>query len=65
MFGLKFVFLLLTQISLLTHETFLYVHCLLMDILTKSCLDISSWLSACVAIERTVNVIRGIQFNKQ
>jgi len=36
-----------------------------MDVLTKSYLDVSSWLSACVAVERTVNVIRGIRFHKR
>lgn len=33
MFALKFAFLLLTQMSIMTNKTFLFVNCLLMDII--------------------------------
>ena len=65
MFALKFSFLLLTQMSIITHPTFLYFNCLLMDNLTKVCLAINNWLGACVAIERTISVIQKIKFNRR
>ena len=64
-FALKFWFLVVTQMTLITNSTFLFVNCLLMDVLTKICLSIGNWLGACVAIERTVNILQQTSFNKR
>ncbi|CAF1085109.1 unnamed protein product [Adineta steineri] len=65
MFTLKFWFFLLIQMSIITDAIFLYVNCLLMEVLTKICLSATNWLGACVAIERTVSVIQQIKFNRK
>ena len=62
-FALKFTFLLLTQMSIITNSKFLYFNCLLADVATQICLTTSNWLSACVAIERTICAIQQTKFN--
>ncbi len=51
--------------SIITHPTFLFLNCLLMDNLTKVCLAISNWLGACVAIERTISIIQKTKFSRE
>jgi len=63
-FALKFVFLLITQMSLVTNRTFLKFNCVSMDFLSRSLLATADWLNACVAIERAFMIIQGIHFNK-
>ena len=40
-------------------------NCIFMDFLLRILLNIIEWLSACIAIERTIAVIRGTKFNKK
>jgi hypothetical protein len=65
MFTLKFWFLFFIQTTIITHPKFLHINCLLMDVSTQVCLSTSNWLGACVAVERTMSVLRQIKFNKK
>ncbi|CAF1498867.1 unnamed protein product [Rotaria sordida] len=61
---LKFSFLLLIHIGSITDRTFYYIQCLSIDFLLRSLLCTNDWLSAFVAIERAMNVVKGVKFNK-
>jgi tetrahydromethanopterin S-methyltransferase subunit C len=50
---IKFWLLLTSQMNSFKNHSLIYGHCVCMD-----------WLSACVAIERAVNVSSGVNFNK-
>jgi hypothetical protein len=63
-FTVKFRLLLASQIGSMNNRSFLYIQCVSVDYLLRSLLSISDWLSACVAIERAINVSQGIKFNK-
>jgi hypothetical protein len=60
----KFAFLVASRIGSISNRSFLYLQCALTDFILRSLLSTSDWFSACVAIERAVNVIQGIKFNK-
>ncbi|CAF3723135.1 unnamed protein product [Rotaria sordida] len=62
--ALKFSFLLLIHIGSITNRTFYYIQCLSIDFLLRSLLCTNDWLSAFVAIERAMNVVKGVKFNK-
>ena len=64
-FTLKFLFLLLSQMAILTNRTFLDINCVSMDFLLRSFLAISDWLNASIAIERAIMTVQGISFNKK
>jgi len=53
-----------SRIGSISNRSFLYLQCALTDFILRSLLSTSDWFSACVAIERAVNVIQGIKFNK-
>ena len=61
---IKFWFLLLSQIDSINNRSFSYIQCIFLDFLLQSLLSTSDWLSACVAIERAMNIQRGVNFNK-
>jgi len=61
---LKFVFLLTSHMGSIKKSTFLYLQCAIMDFLLRFLLSTNDWLSACVSIERAINVIQGVKFNK-
>jgi hypothetical protein len=63
-FTLKFVLLVLTQLSIIRSRTVLIGQCVSIDFLLKVFLQIGDWLYACVAVERLSSVIRGVNFNK-
>ncbi len=48
----------LSQMSLITNRSFLYVNCLSVDVSLKILLSLSEWFNACVATERMVSVIK-------
>jgi len=50
---------------LITNETFLIVNCKTIDFLLRFLPITVEWLSACVAIERVLNIILGINFNQR
>ena len=62
--ALKFAFLVASQIGSINDRWFLSVQCISMDFLLRSLLSTSDWLSACVSIERAINVLQGVKFNK-
>ncbi|CAF3313903.1 unnamed protein product [Rotaria sp. Silwood2] len=63
-FTVKFWFLLASHMGSIKNRSFLHVQCVSMDFLLRLLLSIGDWLSACVAIERAVNVSKGINFDK-
>ena len=64
MLAIKVLFLLLAQMAIVTHPSFLLHNCLWMDTLTAIFLNWNAWLNACVAVERTFYVIKGVSFDK-
>ncbi|CAF1457168.1 unnamed protein product [Adineta ricciae] len=65
MFASKYFIYLSTQMSSLSNESFLKIQCHLLDFLLRICLNMDQWLNACVALERSVTVIQGAQFNRK
>ena len=63
--GLKFSILLLSQMLIIKNRLFLTIQCYSLDFLLLFYLNMDKWLNACVAIERTINIIKGINFNKK
>jgi len=64
-FQLKFIVLLLTQMTILQDGLFLKMQCHSLDYLIQVCLCLDQWLNACVAIERFVTTKQGAKFNKE
>ncbi|UJR17350.1 hypothetical protein I4U23_004245 [Adineta vaga] len=62
--GIKTVQLILTQMHILTRHEVVLVSCYSLDALLNILLEVSGWLTACVAIERTVSVIKKVSFDK-
>ena len=63
-FALKVLFLILNQMSLITNLVFLRFNCITFDFLLKFLSNSGNWLSACVAIERTVCIWKKTKFNQ-
>ena len=64
-FGLKFFILLFTQMKSTSNESFLLFQCRSIDFILRICLSMDQWLNACVAIERTMVIIKGPKFSKK
>ncbi|CAF4837752.1 unnamed protein product, partial [Rotaria socialis] len=64
LFALKFLFLLLSQISIVTIYHFLRSNCLFTNMLLTAFFAIEEWLNSCVSIERVLTVKLGIEFDK-
>jgi len=64
LFTIKFWFIVLTQLYSTINSAALRVDCVFIGPALKLCLYLDSWLNACVAIERTVNVSKGVKFDK-
>ena len=62
---LKFSILLLAQMSIIKNRTFLNIQCYSFDYLLQICLNMDRWLNGCIAIERSINIIKGARFNKE
>jgi len=62
--SIKFWFLFGSQIGLIKNRSFIHIQCVTIDYFLRCLLSIGDWLSACVAIERTVNVLKGVHFDK-
>ncbi|UJR29387.1 hypothetical protein I4U23_010599 [Adineta vaga] len=60
----KFWILLASQMNWIQNRWFLRIQCISIDFLLRFVLSTGDWLSACVATERAVNVLKGIYFNK-
>ena len=61
---IKFWFAVLVQTNMSSDRTILRLGCLFIEPILKLCLNMGNWLHACVAIERSINVYKGIYFNK-
>jgi hypothetical protein len=64
-FTVKFWFVILTQINLSINLSVVEGGCKSIEPLLKLFVYFDSWLNACVAIERAINVFKGIHFNKE
>ncbi|CAF0721336.1 unnamed protein product [Adineta steineri] len=65
MFTINFWFILLTQMNSSINLSVRRGGCISIEPLLKLFLYFDTWLNACVAIERAINVYQGIQFNKE
>jgi hypothetical protein len=63
-FTLKFWFLLLTQIYPSVRYSVLRGGCISIEFILKVSLYTDNWLNACVALERSITVYKGVNFNK-
>jgi hypothetical protein len=64
MLALKFIFLLLAQMTYITNTTVLRIQCVSIDFILQTCLTVSDWLNACVSIERASAVAKGVHFSQ-
>ncbi|CAF1163612.1 unnamed protein product [Didymodactylos carnosus] len=60
MFAAKFIYLLKPQ----RNKMAAYWTCVILELFLKILPSTTNWLTACVAIERTVTVIKGVKFDK-
>jgi len=65
MFTIKFWFVVLIQLHSIVRSSILRTDCVFIGPILKLCLYLDGWLNACVAIERTVNVSKGVTFDKK
>ncbi|CAF4654105.1 unnamed protein product, partial [Rotaria sp. Silwood2] len=57
-FGLKFWILVLAQMTVISNRVFLQIQCMSFDFLLRVCLNMDQWLNACIAVERTITVLK-------
>ena len=65
MFALKFWILVLAQMQVITNRSFLSFQCHSLDYFLQLLLNTDRWLNACVAVERTITMVKGVRFNKE
>ncbi len=65
MFTIKFWFVVLNRINVSTSLSILRGGCVSIEVILKFFLYLDGWFNACVAIERAVNVFKGIKFDKE
>lgn len=65
MFTVKFWFLVLTRVNLLTSISVIRGGCVFIEPFLKLFLYMNAWLNACVAVERAILVFQGVTFNKK
>lgn len=64
MFTVKFCFLLLTHMNIMMNVSVISGGCKSIEPIMKVFLYLNTWLNACVAIERTINISKGINFHR-
>ncbi|CAF3843808.1 unnamed protein product [Adineta steineri] len=62
---IKFWFVTYTYINPFINRNILRIGCLVFEPLLRLFLNMSNWLNTCVAIERAISVLQGINFNKE
>ncbi|CAF4081076.1 unnamed protein product, partial [Adineta steineri] len=62
---IKFWFITYTYTNPLINRNILRIGCLVLEPLLRLFLNMSNWLNTCVAIERAISVLQGINFNKK
>jgi hypothetical protein len=65
MFTVKFWFVILTQMNKTVHLSVLRGGCVSIEPILKLFVYLDAWLNACVAVERSVNVSKGVNFDKE
>ena len=60
----KFCVLVVTQITYITHRSFLYLQCMSLDFLLDTGLNMNQLLVACIAFERAKTATQGINYNQ-
>ena len=65
MFTMKFWFVVLSQINVSTSLSVLRGGCVSLEVILKFFLYLDGWLNACVAVERAMHVIKGVNFDKK
>ncbi|CAF4488912.1 unnamed protein product [Rotaria sp. Silwood2] len=61
---IKFWQLVLSQMSIITNGSIMFIDCISIEIILKSCLVSSEWLNDCVAMERMFNVIKAVKADR-
>ena len=61
---IKFWILLATQMGSVLSRPFVYLQCMSLEFLLRLLLTSGDWLSACIAVERAVNISQGVSFSK-
>ncbi|CAF3944130.1 unnamed protein product, partial [Adineta steineri] len=61
---IKVSYLVISQILPITNRSSLFASCISIDVILKILLASSEWLNACVGIERTYSIIKGVKFDK-
>ena len=65
MFTIKFWFVVLSQINASTSLSVLGGGCASIEVMLKSVLYLDGWFNACIAVERAVQVFKGVSFDKK
>ncbi|CAF4163383.1 unnamed protein product, partial [Rotaria sordida] len=63
--GGRFCYLLITQLNVVNNFYVVKLTCLALEYLLSVCSALFDWLTCCVGIERTVNMIKGTSFDKR
>jgi hypothetical protein len=63
-FVCRFIYLLISQMTIIPNRQFLSITCVLFDFLLQISISFCDWLSTCVACERALSVLKGVTFNK-
>ncbi|UJR12450.1 hypothetical protein I4U23_016626 [Adineta vaga] len=63
-FASRFFYLLVTQIYNVNNRFAVHWGCVVLEYLLSVCPMLFDWLTACVAVERSVNIIKGASFRK-
>ena len=64
LFMIKIWILLTIQIGSIKNRLFISIQCICIDFILRILISSSDWLSACIAIERAINVSQGVHFNR-
>ena len=65
MFTIKFWFIVLAQINVSTSLSVLRGGCISIEVILKYFLYLDSWFNACVAVERALQIFKGVNFDKK
>ncbi|UJR29616.1 hypothetical protein I4U23_017164 [Adineta vaga] len=63
-FSLKFYFLLVSQMGIITSRQYMSFNCISIEYMLKVLLSVSDWLNSFVGVERAITVQKGVKFDK-
>ncbi|CAF1369705.1 unnamed protein product [Adineta ricciae] len=61
---IKFWFLVISHMNLIENKSLTHIQCVCLDFSLRILLSTNGWFNSCVSIERTINALKGIKFNK-